>query len=50
MRWKTCPAEGWWTGFAWFPVMLSDGHTVWLEHFRFYVSRSGMITTLLKKD
>lgn len=48
MRWRTNPFEGWHDGFAYFPVMLSDGTTVWLETFRFYVSASGTVTTILK--
>lgn len=48
MRWRTNPFEGWHTAFAWFPVWLSDGTTVWLETYRFYVSHSGTVTTLIK--
>jgi hypothetical protein len=48
MRWRSNPLEGWHTAFAWLPVPCSDGTTVWLEPYRFYLSPQGLITTILK--
>jgi hypothetical protein len=47
MKWRTNPLEGWHTAFAWFPVPLSSGETVWMENYRFYVSPQGLITTII---
>lgn len=45
MRWKTNQFEGWHTGFAVVPVQLDDGTTVWLESFRYYVNKWGVIAS-----
>lgn len=48
MRWRSCPYEGWWDSFAWYPTLLDDGTTVWLETYRIYVNRFGYVATRIK--
>lgn len=47
MKWKTNPLEGWHVGFAWLPIPLSTGETIWLEPYRFHLSPQGAITTIV---
>jgi hypothetical protein len=47
MKWKTCPLEGWHQGFAWTPIPLMDGTTIWMEPYRYYVSSHGLVTTII---
>lgn len=47
MRWQSNPTEGWHTGFAWVPMLCSGGTVVWLEPFRFYFNRYGVVSNVL---